>query len=237
MFTLMALDVVSTLDSGSAGEEKRFQLFLARIRAWQNFMRRGPDTTLGPEAEIGLFGELAFLRSVIEGGVPPDVAVESWLGPTNGVQDFALGTGSVEVKTTIAKSGFPATIALLEQLDDSARQPLFLAAVRIRLDSSGISLPEMIFEIRAMLVNNSVSCNSFDIKLLHAGYLDAMSEHYKRTFVLTSTKILHVTEDFPRLIRANVPRQVLQARYELDIDGIEADVVDVGGALQQLGAM
>ena len=55
MFTMMALDVIATLNAGSAtAEDRLFQLFLARIRAWQDFMRRGTDTTLGPEAEIGL---------------------------------------------------------------------------------------------------------------------------------------------------------------------------------------
>lgn len=238
MFTLMALDIILTLNASSATpEEHSFQLFLARIRAWQEFMRRGMDTTLSPEAEVGLFGELVFLRSIVEAGVAPVVVVESWLGPINGVQDFALGGGAVEVKTTIAATGFAATIGSLEQMDDSARQPLFLAAVRICLDASGMSLPEIIGATRVLFGDDVATRHSFNIKLLHAGYLDAACDHYRRRFALVCTRIFRVADGFPRLIRAGVPRHVLQARYELDIDGVDASTVAIRTALDQLGVM
>ncbi len=238
MFTMMVLDIIATLNAGSAtAEERLFQLFLARIRAWQEFMRRGMDTTLSPEAEIGLFGELVFLRSMMEVGLPSVVAIESWLGPMNGIQDFVLGGGAVEVKTTIAATGFPAAIGSLDQIDDSARQPLFLAAVRICLDAYGMSLPAIIEDTRTLLSEDSAARHMLNIKLIHAGYLDAVSEHYKRSFAHVSTRIFHVAGGFPRLTRTNVPPQIIQARYELDIDGVNASTVAVRTALDQLGVM
>ena len=238
MFTMMALDVIATLNAGSAtAEDRLFQLFLARIRAWQDFMRRGTDTTLGPEAEIGLFGELVFLRSMVEAGLPSVVAIEGWAGPLNGIQDFVLGGGAVEVKTTIATAGFTATIGSLDQMDDSTRQPVFLAAVRIRLDPSGMSLPAIIEDTRTVLSADPAAQHMLNIKLIHAGYLDGVSEHYKRTFAHVSTKVLRVEDGFPRLTRASVPAQVTAARYDLDIDGIDAGPVTVRAALDQLGVM
>src|SRR5437870_233713 len=116
LFTMMAFDIIGTLEAFSnASEEKVLQVFLARIRAWQDFMRRGTDTVLAPEAEIGLIGELVFLRSIMEVITQSATVIDSWLGPLNGIQDFVLGTGAVEVKTTIAASGFPATIECLDQ--------------------------------------------------------------------------------------------------------------------------
>ena len=238
MFTMMALDVIATLNAGSAtAEDRLFQLFLARIRAWQDFMRRGTDTTLGPEAEIGLFGELIFLRGVMDAGLPSVVAIEGWVGPLNGIQDFVFGGGAVEVKTTIATAGFPATIGSLDQLDDSIRQPLFLAAVRIRLDPSGMSLPALIEDARTFLGEDPAARHVLNVKLIHAGYLDAVSEHYKRTFAHVSTKVLRVGDGFPRFTRASVPAQVIAVHYELEIDGIDAGPVDVRVALDQLGVM
>ncbi len=238
MFTMMALDIIATLNAGSAtAEEMLFQLFLARIHAWQDFMRRGTDTTLGPEEEIGLFGELLFIRSMIEAGLHTAAAVDGWLGPLDGIQDFVLGGGAVEVKTTIATAGFPATIGSLEQMDDSTRQPLFLAAVRIRLDRSGMSLPAIIEDTRAILSADAPAQSMFNLRLIHAGYLDAVSDHYKRSFAHVSTRVLHVELGFPRLTRANVPMQIRQARYELDIDCIDTDSVAVRDALDQLGVI
>ena len=237
MFTMMALDVISTLNAGTTAEDRIFQLFLARIRAWQDFMRRGTDTTLGPEAEIGLFGELVFLRGMMDAGLASVVAIEGWVGPLNGIQDFVFGGGAVEVKTTIATAGFPATIGSLDQLDDSTRQPLFLAAVRIRLGPSGMSLPALIDDTRTFLGADPAAQHMLNIKLIHAGFLDAVSEHYKRTFAHVSTKVLRVGDGFPRLTRASVPAQVIAARYELEIDGIDAGPVAVRAALDQLGVM
>jgi len=175
------------------------------------------------------------VRSLLEAGVPPVYAVEGWLGPINGVQDFALGAGAVEVKTTIAAAGFVATIASLEQMDDSSRQPLYLAGIRICQDASGMSLSEVIEDTRALLREDATARHSFNIKLLHAGYLDALSDHYKRSFMLVCMQIFPVVEGFPRLTRAAVPRHVIQARYELDIDSIDTITVPLHVALEQLG--
>lgn len=238
MFTMMALDVIATLNAESTtGEERLFQRFLSRIRAWQDFMRRGTDTTLDPEAEIGLFGELMFLRSMMDADLPSSVAVESWVGPLNGVQDFVLGGGAIEVKTTIATAGFPATIGSLEQLDDSTRQPLFLAAIRIRLDPAGVTLPALIKDARTSLSQDLGAQYMLNIRLIHAGYLDAVSDHYTRSFSNVSKRVLRVEEGFPRLTRSSVPVQVIQARYELEIDGINVGDVAVRDALAQLGVI
>jgi hypothetical protein len=105
-------------------------------------MRKGAQA-LSPESEIGLVGELTLLRVIIDAGVPPVTAIESWVGPFDGVQDFNLGTGSLEVKATLSMTGFPAKIGSLEQLDDFVRQPLFLpghGCIKQRLDGPCRSL-------------------------------------------------------------------------------------------------
>jgi hypothetical protein len=72
------------------------------------------------------------LRAIINAGVPSALAIESWVGPLDAIQASALGTGALEVKATLSAVGFPAKIGSLEQLDDSTRQPLFVAGVRLR---------------------------------------------------------------------------------------------------------
>jgi hypothetical protein len=50
-------------------------------------------------------------------------------------------------------------------------------------------------------------------------------------------QIFRVAEGFPRLIRAGVPRHVIQARYELQIDGIDTITVPLLMVLEQLGVI
>jgi hypothetical protein len=100
-----------------------------------------------------------------------------------------------------------------------------------------MSLPGLIEDARTFLGEDPVAQHMLNVKLIHAGYLDAVSEHYKRTFAHVSTKVLPVGDGFPRLTRAGVPAQVIAARYELEIDGIDAGPVAVRAALEQLGVM
>jgi hypothetical protein len=100
-----------------------------------------------------------------------------------------------------------------------------------------MSLPALIEDTRTFLSADPAAQHMFTIKLIHAGYLDAVSEHYKRTFTHVSTKVLRVGDGFPRLIRASVPPQVIEVRYELEIDGIDAGSIAVSAALDQLGVM
>src|SRR5262245_26677065 len=47
LFAMMANDIISTIQESTVGEEALLQLFLARIRAWQDFMGRNGGLMLG----------------------------------------------------------------------------------------------------------------------------------------------------------------------------------------------
>ena len=234
----MAADVITTLTTARVmDDEQQLGLFLGRIRAWQSFMQRGREGVLDPGAEAGLYGELIMLSSLLESGIPALAAVESWCGPMDGLQDFRTGTGAIEVKTTLSGGGFPAIITSLEQLDDSLIRPLFLAGVRLRLDSTGLSLPDQIDGIRARLRSDSAALTTFEARLLHAGFSSAMSAHYSRCFRHDGTRLLQVDENFPRLTRTCVPSAIRRVRYEIDLDLVSAQPVQLDAALQLLGSI
>lgn len=236
MFTLMVLDIIATLKSGAAASEERlFQLFLVRIRAWQEFMRRGADAILAPDAEVGLYGELVIIRTLLQCGIPAITVINGWVGPLHAVHDFQFGTGAIEVKTTISTSGFRASIGSLDQLDDSLRQPLFIAAVRLCQETSGLSLPNLVESMRASLEDDLEAQQALSLRLLHAGYLDSVAEHYKRSFVHRSTRLMLVNDGFPRLVRSFVPFQIIRASYDLDLDSVICEPVALESALLKLG--
>ena len=75
LFAAMACDVVGALDEATAAsvdEAKLVRIFVRRVGAWQEFMRKGAQA-LSPEAEIGLIGELTLLALIIEAGVPATI--------------------------------------------------------------------------------------------------------------------------------------------------------------------
>lgn len=238
-FALMACDVVGALDeSASSGEPeaKLLRTLLGRVGAWQEFMRKGSQS-LSAEAEIGLFGELTLLRTIIDAGVPPAVAIDSWFGPLDGVRDFEIGTGAIEVKATLSKTGFPARIFSLEQLDDSARQPLFLAAVRLRQVEAGQSLPELVAEMRDVAAGEAEAVRLLSERLIAAGYFDGNADCYRRRFSHDAPRVLEVKDDFPRLVPGNVPLGVTKAAYEIDLDKVGGASIPASDALKKLGVI
>ena len=238
LFGMMADDVVMTLERQRVADQDRlFHVFISRIRAWQEFMRRGSNEILGPEAEVGLFGELSFMHELLGVGLPARFVVDAWQGPLDGMQDFAFGTGAIEVKSSVSPQSFPARIGTLDQLDDSLIRPLFLAAVRLEINPSGKALPDFIHETRGLLETEPLALADFDSRLLHVGYLDAAAEHHTLCFIRTGIRLLPVTDNFPRLIRANVAIEIRKVRYEIDLDLILSGDVALTDALEQLGVI
>jgi len=238
MFTAMVCDVIALLESSRhVGDDRLCQVFVGRICAWQEFMERGRNGVLTAEAEVGLFGELIILTRLIELGIPAAVAIDFWQGPMRSIQDFEIGPGAIEVKTTIAASGFPATIGSLEQLDDAARQPLFVAGVRLAVDKSGVRLTDLIASIRQKVREQTGSTAMLDNRLLQAGFFDDFSGEYERNFLHIRTRILPVDGNFPRLVRGIVPPAVTRACYMINLDLVDSNAIDLVVALKQLAAL
>lgn len=238
LFGMMAADVVETMERAvHEGAHDLPALFIARVRAWQEFMRRGDDGILGPEAEVGLVGELQLLSDLVGAGLSPSAAVEAWRGPVDGLHDFAFGTGAIEAKACVAAAGFPAWVGSLEQLDGTATSPLFLAAVRLAVGTGGAGLPARIEALRTRISSDPQASVLFDSRLLHAGYADSLADRYVRGFLDAGTRILHVDASFPCLTPAAVPAPVRQASYRIDLDLVGAPAVTLPAALERLGVI
>ena len=239
LFAAMVCDVVGALDEAVAAhcdEAKLARIFIGRVGAWQEFMRKGAQI-LGPEAEVGLVGELAVLRDIIGAGVFPSVALESWVGPLDGIQDFEIGTGAVEVKSTLSSTGFPAKIGSLGQLDDSARQPLFVAGERLKQTDAGLTLPEIVEAMKDTVKEDAEAMRLLSERLLAAGYFDAHVDRYTRRFERSVARVTKVGKDFPKLVFGNVPIGIMKAMYEIDLDKTPGENIGIIAALKILGAI
>lgn len=239
LFSAMTCDVAGALDvavSEGADQPKLLRVFLGRVKAWQEFMRKGAQA-LSPEAEIGLIGELIVLAAAIDAGVAPSDAVEAWKGPLDGVQDFELGTGAVEVKTTIATVGFSAQIGSLEQLDDSVRQPLFVAGVKLRQVATGSNLPDQVASAIAKVSMDAEASRLLAERLIAASYSDSHADRYARRFETLGLRLIEVTSAFPRLLHATVPQGVMRAIYDIDFEKAAGPQWDLLPALKKLGVI
>lgn len=234
LFSMMAQDCISVLRKSELRGRGLIDLFLQRVAAWQEFMQREGDGLLSNEAETGLVGELFVISELLAAKLQPAYVVDAWEGPIDGIQDFALGRGALEVKASVATSGFPAKIGSLEQLDDSVRQPIFLAAVRFALQGNGQRLPEFVEGLRGALEGTGAS-GVFEARLARAGYQNVHASEYTRVFSPVQQRLFKVDDGFPRLFSGNVSAVVRRARYELDLDLTDCETVEMNEMLDELG--
>ena len=237
LFAEMISDIVDSMDvqgARSGQEDQILRCMLVRIRAWQDFMRK--DThLLSLESELGLMGELFVLHALIEAGTNIGILAKAWVGSLDYPQDFFLGYGAIEVKTTVASSGFRAHVGSLEQLDELVRSPLFMAAVRLDISPRGTRLGQLIDRIEGRLSEDPEAKREFSDRVLSAGYKKTDADKYTRQFVVAAISYIPVHGEFPRLTTGSVPNGVRDAAYDVDVQPWTATAVCVADLLKALG--
>jgi hypothetical protein len=173
VFDVLCQDVTETVMRASS-EPGAVQSLLSRLRIWQGFMRRYGPEGLSPEEQAGLFAELSFLKDSVIGQLPASDAVQSWKGPTGGVQDFQLPGCSVEVKSTVVLPASNIKISSLSQLDETRVKRLILCHITLdACGASGQTLPEVVMDLRRILSSEDASAViRFNDYLMEAGFLD-----------------------------------------------------------------
>lgn len=230
LFASMTSDVLALLGEAAGNAGTRLKQVIARVAAWQRFMERGGDRLLGPEEEIGLFGELSVLRSLMVAEADRSAVLEAWRGPLGALHDFRFGNGALEVKTAIAGESAHARISGLQQLDTSSADPLFLVATRLTRSEVGMALGEIAEAAASDCADDPAALALLTDRLLAAGLPRDDYAHYIRRFEVVSIRLHAVVGQFPRLTPANVPPAVIAARYTIDLDQLEALQISVAEA-------
>ena len=232
IFGVMTVDLLHCLEAGKAKDPKSpVSGFLQRLHEWQAFMSRG-RRPLSVEAQAGLYGELMTLEILAE-KLEGSKAFDAWKGPMRAAQDFHVGAGALEVKSTLSRNGFKARINSIEQLD-SELQPMFLCTIRLSEKDNGISLNTLVNGLRerAHLVGRR---RAFDALVIMSGYFDEHSAHYDRPLAVEEVRIFRINQDFPYLQRSNLPHAVTSTKYTLDLDSIKLPYIGFDMFFDEMG--
>jgi hypothetical protein len=233
----MAADVAGIIsNAGAAPEQALLTLTLNRIRAWQEFMSRPRSGRLTAEEELGLVGELFVLLRLVSAGFPPPSVLKAWEGPARGIHDFRTPNAAIEVKATLAATGFPAQISSLEQLDQSDCKRILLTAVRLCLHGDGKTLPTLVLDVRNTIRPAIGALAQFERALLLSGYLDDEADHYTRKFAMVDIRTFEISNKFPCLTRSNTSPEIRSAKYEIDIDLVKEQPSDLIDAINRCRA-
>ncbi|QXC36343.1 PD-(D/E)XK motif protein [Aeromonas sp. FDAARGOS 1407] len=211
-------------DSASA-----MTISLAHIRRWKTFLT-GRNQRLSAEEVQGLFAEITFLVELLDKEMPSNTAVESWLGPDRSHQDFIFGNRGIEVKSLSGRERSCIRISSEDQLE-SLNDSLFLRIYRLNSltdAGGGRSLNEVIAEVQSRL-NEAAALEAFELKLAAYGYAP-FPDYDEPRFVVNSVCSYLIADDFPRLIRSQLPVGIAKVAYDIRLEAIsqyecEGDVV------------
>ena len=210
----LASELEHATDSGSS-----LAVALAHIRRWKTFLS-GRSQHLSAEEIRGLFAEIAFLLELIDRGMQSNAAVEAWLGPDRSHQDFIFGNTAVEVKSLSGAERSSIRVSSEDQLE-SLNNALFLRVYRLSnlADAAGaLSLNELVAVAQAR-IDMAEAVEDFERKLVAYGYAP-LPRYDEPRFVLSDVRSYRVVDDFPRLMRSQLPVGIAQVAYDIRLETI-----------------
>jgi hypothetical protein len=191
----------------------------AALERWKRFFSLRESIILTREEQIGLFGELYLLRSMIQNGIVASKAISFWKGPYQGVFDFSLNNMSIEVKSTASKMPYKAHISNEMQLDDRLAGGilvLFFIAVQPG-DSSGETLKDVVKGIADFIENDEVGYSLFQDKIFGCGLGHSYIDGYTSKYIVKEHGLYNVQGDFPRILSKDLAKGLGDISYSLDM--------------------
>lgn len=194
--------------------------FFERYKKWQNLLKRNRKGLLGSQEIKGLIGELYFLKMYMLNSLDLKESIEAWTGPEKTKQDFILQDTWFEVKSITSSAG-QVRISSISQLDTT--KDGYLVTLKLdktsALDLEKITLNSLYEEILQILENDQIKLE-FENKLFDFGYINRKEYDYE-TYRFMGVDFFRVNENFPKLLREELPSEIIEATYEISLSGIE----------------
>ncbi|MGR9161911.1 PD-(D/E)XK motif protein [Rhizobium leguminosarum] len=222
LFVKLCADLVEAAASDRARALARF---LDRLEAWRRFLRDRQEG-LSRSDIIGLIGELLVLERIL--GADPKL-LPSWEAPVDGLHDFHSRGHALEIKTGLGPSP-SINISRLDQLDTIGLRRLDLIHVKLIEAPDGRTLSDILTSIRGMVPGD---VPQFDNAVLRRGLLpDDDTARNGLRVQMRSMDCYSVADDFPRLLRTDLPVAITDATYALDVRALSAFSTDTTTALE-----
>ena len=216
IFSVLCKDLINKI-SEHTEENKIVRIVINQLEKWKTLFDRMRNGGLQPAEQQGLYGELVFLQKFLCKSKNQNCVIDVWVGADKEVRDFQYRNWAVEVKTTSGNNHQRVLISSERQLDDTLINFLFLYHLSLETSKgNGENLNHKVLTIRDMLAENSFALNSFNMKLLEAGYLDVHAHLYEdRCYAKRDENIYQIKEDFPRIKENEIRNGVGDVKYTI----------------------
>ncbi len=191
-----------------------------RFLKWQKLMEQQRSDLMDKSRQKGLIGELLYLSERLKVKDALE-ALKGWVGPEDADQDFIYQDYWSEIKA-VSLSTDNVSISSLEQLEiaEPGTLTVFFIDKTAPDNLNGFTLLGKVNELRKELNLNSKANDIFENKVFMYGYTDRR-EYDEQKYVCAKRSEFTVNKQFPKLLRDNIPSQIISAKYSISLSSIE----------------
>jgi hypothetical protein len=232
IFYVLVDDLVGSIID-NPGLVEGAKALMIRLRRWERLLESS-TRGLTKSAQRGLFGELTVLLQLLSSAADSQQVLNAWMGPDGGTRDFEFGATGIEVKTTSAKGLLTVRISSERQLEVIAVNRLLLWCVSIERSDNGVELNSKVQEVEALISADLDLLEVFRSKLIRVGYVEVDKHRYSTRFFVRDEYVYDIKEGFPRIVSEDIPNNVFDVAYSIDVEACEKWRVSKNSVLGQL---
>ena len=187
-------------------------LVCKRYNLWKRLFYKLRRPVLTENEQMGLIGELLFLKDDMLKIHESHNAILSWSGCDKTHKDFSIGDEWYEIKSSLVNK-LTIKISSLEQLDSDKRGTLVVYEFeKMSEEYNGITLNTVVNDVLS-LVDEEDEEKLLE-KLQAAGY-EVSEEYDKCCFRNVSKHYYDVNDKFPKISSKDVPPSIVELKYEI----------------------
>lgn len=186
---------------------------------WRDFFGNGELKSENLRDLLGLFGELSFLKILVEYNVKN--ALSGWWGPFRNRHDFEFENKIFEIKSTVNAAKNEITVHGMDQLVDSHARQVNVVLMKFIPSSIGVNLENLIEQLCGL----GLSKTELKSKVQKAGFNQERIESVSKILLeQIDLNIYEVDSSFPKVTSAllgpHLSRRISRLSYTLDLDGL-----------------
>lgn len=196
------------------------------LENWHEFFKVKRRKRLTLEEEMGLFGELFYIKNwLLKNDNQPPAIIKHWKGPLRYRVDFEMSKKAIEIKTfDNSKKRKEITIASEKQLELSKGQnEIQLYVLKIsRCEASNLNIENLIREIETILSERDPVVALEFKNLLAEVEISLLEINYQaQDFEVEQEYAYQVTESFPKITPEMLATGITNVSYKIDLSHCE----------------
>lgn len=214
-------------------ENEAIIITLNVISKWKKLFDKINFSGLSLGQQKGIIGELLFIDFLLKNGIMPSGILKAWSGADYDDKDFTFGATGIEIKLTSAKLP-KIQITSERQLDAETLDNLFLILYATEeVKENGFSMNSLITKIQNNILTHEERA-LFNEKLLLLGYRVDDQEYYNKMYSLKKVYAFRVSEDFPKIVKHQLPLGIYNTSYSIELSAIENFILEQEIIVQQI---